>query len=31
MLLSQRFSTWAEDTFRAGGDYAVSVHRNAPV
>jgi SAM-dependent methyltransferase len=29
MVLSQRFSTWAEEPFRNGGDYAVSIHRNA--
>jgi SAM-dependent methyltransferase len=29
MTLSERFSTWAEEAFRPGAGYAVSVHRNA--
>ena len=27
LVLTGRFSTWAADPFRTGGDYAVSVHR----
>jgi SAM-dependent methyltransferase len=30
MILAERYSTWAEDPFRSGDGYAVSVHRNAP-
>jgi hypothetical protein len=30
MILVQRFSTWAEEPFRSGDGYAVSVHGNAP-
>jgi SAM-dependent methyltransferase len=30
LWLHQRFSTWAEDPFRDGDGYAVSVHRFAP-
>jgi len=29
LVLAERFSTWAEDPYRAGSDYAVSVHRFA--
>jgi SAM-dependent methyltransferase len=30
MILVRRFSTWAEEPFGSGADYAVSVHENAP-
>jgi SAM-dependent methyltransferase len=30
MILAERYSTWAEEPFRSGDGYAVSVHRNAP-